>query len=812
MKKLFSILAVLSMAFAFAGCADGDGDADKNGGDGNGGDGPKQPVEGIEFVGGETPSPVMQSDGSFVTVQFYVSEDWSAETDVEWLTIKPTQGAASPDKAVQLIITGEENTELDERNAGVTIKAGEHEARFTVTQKQVDALTVTKDKVEMDEDGGTFEVAFVSNVGEVECEISASARDWISRSEATRALTEGTLSFEVKANAAQTPRDGSIMLKAGSKSATVTVYQYGREPRLIISQKYVTAPSAGGTVKVEAQSNIGDVQVEAPSEAWISRVATRGALSSYTFNFNAQPNEGDEARSAKIFFTAHEGKLRDTVVVTQFPQTTDGNFFKWPNKEETDGITRAFPGAEGGGMYTTGGRGGKVYHVTNLNDSGAGSLRYGLEMNDPRIIVFDVAGDIILKSDLGIGKGNVTVAGQTAPGDGICIRGGTVQVKANNVIIRFVRFRLGDESKFLSDGSDAIWGRYNENIILDHCSMSWSVDEVASFYGNRNFTMQWCMVAEAMANSVHGKGGHGYGGIWGGRNASFHHNMLAHNNSRNARIDHPEIYGGPSSSGTFTYIPSHRGNVDLRNNVIYNWGDNNTYGGEGGWFNFVGNYYKPGPASRDRKYFIDANGYYSSGSRQYDYPRLYLKDNHHTKYPEFDNNQKEGVQLHDGADKGNAGTMFLSSPLPIMKDDTEVCYTTTHSVNTAYQRVLDYVGVSHRRDAVDGHIVYDATYGVATYANGSNGSKGGIIDSQNDVGGWPVLTATEEELSRTKDTDGDGIPDYYEGLFGLDMNNPADAAECTFDKRYTNLEMYLHYLVQDIVSAQVKGGTDTELR
>ena len=287
--------------------------------------------------------------------------------------------------------------------------------------------------------------------------------------------------------------------------------------------------------------------------------------------------------------------------------------FKIPSVEE-DGVARAFPGAEGGGMYTTGGRGGKVIHVTNTNDSGAGSLREALGTSGARIIVFDVAGTIELQSDLKITRGDVTVAGQTAPGDGICLKNYTVNIQANNVIIRFVRFRLGDEAPWTeaqikngdADGEDCIWGRYLDNVILDHCSMSWSVDETASFYGNENFTMQWCLIAESMKEcKLHSKGTHGYGGIWGGKNASFHHNLLAHHDSRNARIDHPHIYQDHKN-------PARRGNVELRNNVIYDWGDNSTYGGEGGWFNIVNNYYKKGPSSKDRQYVVDLYGAYTS--------------------------------------------------------------------------------------------------------------------------------------------------------------------------------------------------------
>ena len=342
--------------------------------------------------------------------------------------------------------------------------------------------------------------------------------------------------------------------------------------------------------------------------------------------------------------------------------------FAIPSVEE-DGVARAFPGAEGGGMYTTGGRGGKVIHVTNLHDSGEGSLREAINTDGARIIVFDVAGIIELQSDLKISKGNVTIAGQTAPGDGICLKNYTTNIAANNVIIRFIRFRLGDEAPWTqadieagkADGEDCIWGRYLENVIIDHCSMSWSVDECASFYGNENFTLQWSLIAESMKNcKLHTKGSHGYGGLWGGKNASFHHNVLAHHDSRNARIDHPHIYENHKS-------PARRENVDLRNNVIYNWGDNSTYGGEGGHFNLVNNYYKKGPSSKDRKYFVDAYSVYSNcktcGQSNIDegYPELYLSGNVYAQYSSMANGPA-GVNWHNGGGHSHYNET-LSSPL-----------------------------------------------------------------------------------------------------------------------------------------------------
>ncbi|MBR7130205.1 MAG: fibronectin type III domain-containing protein, partial [Tidjanibacter sp.] len=423
--------------------------------------------------------------------------------------------------------------------------------------------------------------------------------------------------------------------------------------------------------------------------------------------------------------------LPDDPVVT--PQNPDNSKWMLPSWEN-DGVVRAFPGAEGGGMYTTGGRGGKVLHVTNLNDNGEGSFRWAVSQSGARTIVFDVAGTIHLKSDISIRQGNLTIAGQTAPGGGICIAGGTVNVSASNIIIRYVRFRLGDEGA-VSDGSDTTWGRYNSDIILDHCSMSWSIDEVSSYYANKNFTMQWCLLAEALNDSKHNKGNHGYGGIWGGRNASFHHNLLAHNNSRNPRFDHPEVYGN--------YVATHRGNSDYRNNVVYNWGDNSTYGGEGAAWNVVGNYYKPGPASKQRKYFVDANGIYSSSKTDYGYATMYVSGNYHAgAYAAAINSDNwSGIKLHDGSTPSNHNSWKSTAQLPIRKDDTQQCFTTTHTVQKAFEQVLAHVGASHRRDSVDERIVGEAKSGKATYGNG-------IINSQSTVGGWPTLSASAEELAR----------------------------------------------------------------
>ncbi len=540
-------------------------------------------------------------------------------------------------------------------------------------------------------------------------------------------------------------------------------------------------------------------------------VSNLTAGTSYRFGVQAVNTAGSSSLSWVEASTAKKKEDPDPDPPT--PEGIAYEEFDIPAVEE-DGIARAFPGAEGGGMYTTGGRGGKVIHVTNLNDSGEGSLRAAVNQSGARIVVFDVAGVIELQSDLKISKGDLTIAGQTAPGDGICLKNYTTNIQADNIIIRFIRFRLGDEAPWSqsdieagkADGEDCIWGRYHENIIIDHCSMSWSVDEGASFYGNEFFTLQWCVIAEAMRNcKLHTKGSHGYGGIWGGKNASFHHNLLAHNDSRNARIDHPHIYEDHKN-------PARRGNVDLRNNVIYNWGDNSTYGGEGGHFNFVGNYYKQGPSSKDRKYFVDAYGAYGSncktcGASNIDdgYPELHLSGNAYAQYSAMENGPA-GIYWHSGEDHAHYNET-VSTALTIQGKDAAEAYTTTQSAQDALTAVLSYSGASLSRDAVDERISDDVLAGSGTLIDD-------IASVKAQYGyAWPDYTASEEELAAVTDTDGDGIPDVVEDEWGLDKTDASDGAAISLDKngRYTNLEMYLHYLVKDIVAGGNTNGNYKKL-
>lgn len=482
---------------------------------------------------------------------------------------------------------------------------------------------------------------------------------------------------------------------------------------------------------------------------------------------------------------------------------------------EEDGIARAFPGAEGGGMYTTGGRGGKVLHVTNLNDSGDGSLRAAVNTKGARIIVFDVAGTIELTKQLKVedGYGDVTIAGQTAPGDGICIKNYSFVVNADNVIIRFLRFRLGDEGPDAGDSEDCIWGRYRKDIILDHCSMSWSIDETASFYGNVNMTMQWCLIAESMNKSKHSKSTHGYGGIWGGKDASFHHNLLAHHQNRTPRFDHQNLYEENGKS-----LDIYRGNVDYRNCVNYDWGASNAcYGGEGGHFNLVNNYIK-GLADK-KKYYIEADGGYTKTVKEgdkdvkkyypYEWAYLYFAGNYNNDYPSGDTSYPDGVywkKAYEDYSLSHEGHVS-ATPFAIKGKDGKAAYTSTHSASAAKNAVVKWAGASLARDAVDTRISADVDAGTGAIIND-------IADVKAKYGkAWPEYGASKEQIAQATDTDRDGMPDAFETQFGLNPSSAADGNVISLDKngRYTNLEMYLHYLVKDIVTGQNQGTTYEKL-
>ncbi len=452
----------------------------------------------------------------------------------------------------------------------------------------------------------------------------------------------------------------------------------------------------------------------------------------------------------------------------------------------------AFPGAEGYGKYTTGGRGGRVIYVTTLDDnSSPGSFRYAVNKSGARIVLFRISGTIQLNSALKITNSDLTVAGQTAPGDGICIRDYPVEIQAGNVIVRFLRFRMGDETQ---QEADAFWGRNHRNIIIDHCSMSWSTDECASFYDNENFTMQWCIISESLCNSVHDKGSHGYGGIWGGQGASFHHNLLSCHDSRN-----PRFCGSRYSSQPDAEL------VDFRNNVLYNWGSNSSYGAEGGNYNIVNNYYKAGPATSSSKQSRIVQPYSDDGSNSQPagtYGIFYIAGNYLTASSSVTNDNWQGVSLHSGFATYAPGIGLDDIKSETVFSEPEV---TTHTAEEAYAKILDYAGAGLSRDLVDTRITRDVSTGTATYPDGGNGSTNGIIDTQSAVGGWPELKSTEAPL----DTDADGMPDNWEDANGLDKNNSADAQLKTVDGEYPNIEVYINSLVASIIENQNEGGIST---
>lgn len=448
----------------------------------------------------------------------------------------------------------------------------------------------------------------------------------------------------------------------------------------------------------------------------------------------------------------------------------------------------AFPGAEGFGKYVTGGRGGRVIYVTTLNDDNSpGSLRHAVNQTGPRIILFKVSGNIKLLNVLNINNGDITIAGQTAPGDGITIRDYSVRINADNVILRYLRFRLGDET---NQENDAIWGRDHKNIMIDHCTMSWSTDECASFYDNENFTMQWCLLSESLKNSIHGKGAHGYGGIWGGQNASFHHNLLAHHDSRNPRLNGSR-YSNQSGSEL----------VDFRNNVIYNWGNNTVYGAEGGNYNLVNNYFKSGPATAANRYRIlqpyadDGKNNQPSGV----FAKFYIRGNFVAGSDANSLNNWLAVSLHS-----TFATYAPGITLDDLKSETIFLQPegTTHSAEAAFQKVTEYAGASLKRDTADRRIAGEVTSGAVTYVSGGNGSTNGIIDTQSAVGGWPEL----HTLPPPDDTDYDGMPDTWELSNGLDKNNPNDARLTSVEGNYPNIETYINSLAASITEDQVKDG------
>jgi hypothetical protein len=420
-------------------------------------------------------------------------------------------------------------------------------------------------------------------------------------------------------------------------------------------------------------------------------------------------------------------------------------------------MTLAFPGAEGGGMYTSGGRGYDVYEVTTLEDYGEGdppikgTLRDAVSQGN-RTVVFRVSGTIHLKQSLKIKQKNLTIAGQTAPGDGIAVAGfGTDISGSENIIVRYMRFRPGSTN--IESEPDAFGGRDVKNAMVDHISTSWSIDETLSFYRNENTTLQWSIISESLYISGHVKGRHGYGGIWGGENATFANNLIASHTSRLPALGNSGNKLHPISS------------TDMVNNVIYNWGFNSTYGGNDQENNMINNYYKPGPATHEKviKRVVSPgqNGRFSW---------FYVKGNY------MYGNKAVTEDNTLGMEEIKDGTVFSDSPYEVFGHDT----LNIKPAEKAYEEVLKKAGATYpRRDAVDARIVNDVKNGT-----------GRLINNEWEVGGYPELKSTKAPI----DTDHDGIPNVWEEAKGLNPNDITDGKEITASG-YSNLELYLNSLV-----------------
>lgn len=422
-----------------------------------------------------------------------------------------------------------------------------------------------------------------------------------------------------------------------------------------------------------------------------------------------------------------------------------------------------FDGAEGCGKYTTGGRGGIIYYVTSLEDDvqTSGTLRYVLKQPGVKVILFAVSGTIELKNPLKINTGNVTIYGQSAPGDGICIKGRPVIIEADNVIIQYVRFRMGDAGY---DG-DALECVGHKNILIDHCSMSWSTDECASCYGNTNFTMQWCMIYEGLNTDM--KGNHGFGGIWGGSNASFHHNLIANQSNRCPRFDHD-------------YVNILKGPVDFVNNVIYIVNSaNGTYGGEScnttgsqRNINMVNNYYKYSSSAGSAKGRIlnpstsCSNCTKAMGCSTIVPGKFYIAGNYVDGYE----------------DKTNDNWSAVSPVSDIMKSLAPFAMSQEVSKQTAqdaYASVLAKAGASYVRDEVDARVVSQVVNNTGTTVSS--------VDS------WPTYASG----TPVKDSDRDGISDDWEEANGLNKTDSRDSWNAAPSGR-SYLEEYMQSLVKDL--------------
>ena len=438
----------------------------------------------------------------------------------------------------------------------------------------------------------------------------------------------------------------------------------------------------------------------------------------------------------------------------------------------------AFPGAEGFGKYTTGGRGGKIFIVSNLNDDGEGSFRKAAASKGPRIVVFAVSGTIHLASPLSI-KSDITIAGQSAPGDGICLADYPVTLGGDNIIVRYLRFRMGDKNQRggMVDGNggdDAFGGTRRKNIVVDHCSMSWSTDEVFSVYAGDSTSLQWNLISEPLNYSYHFETGdtdyehHGYGAIWGGAHLSAHHNLFAHCNNRNPRFN--GIRTTPEEL------------VDYRNNVIYDWGSNNIYAGEGGKYNLVNNYFRYGPSTmKSVRYRIVNPGKWEKPPIPYG--KFFVSGNYVDGSDEVTANNWLGIHMGNNGSAEDKKNAVVDSAFPVEGINTQTAL-------EAYTSVLEEVGASLKRDTLDERIINDVKNRTGRLIDVQGGYPHGTAYELT-VNAWPVL----KSVPAAKDSDADGMPDDWEKKNRLNPNDANDASLYKLSKEYTNIEMYINSLM-----------------
>ena len=756
-------------------------------------------------------------EGSF-TLSVTASGAWTAAvTEGEWLALSKTEGEGSGD--LRLMFT--ENTDAESRTGKVRVvlTGGSGLAQeIKVEQLGTDPDILISTDMEEGETvpyiGGTLTFQVVSNV-EYAVEI-AEKDSWIEKIEPeeavkSRSFVTDNVQFLVKQNNGLR-RTGLITFKSVGEyvmSKSVEITQQAVQTTLAAEQDEYVIPYRCAQLVIPITQDVEiDYEVSFSENSWVTW--NKEASDGKRIVLDIDDNTTDFPRNVDI--TVKNSVLEKQLSLFQYGK---------PNPRIGDDLSTAqplaFPGAEGGGRFTTGGRGGRIYRVTTLEDYAKtdrpieGSLRYGIEQEKgPRIIIFDVSGIIEMKRPMFLvdGEPDISIIGQTAPGDGITLKGYNFSFNLSitttklNAIVRFIRFRPGDEHADYAE--DAIGGRYFTDAIVDHVTASWSEDETLSFYACENFTAQWCIASESLNISNHSKGAHGYGAMFSGNNASFHHILLAHHGSRCPRISD---YSGQNEFGS--------GPFDVRNVVYYNWSRDGqgSYGGKNAKFNLTNCYYKAGPATG-----TDEN--IAWRILQTDpTARIYLDGNYVTANPETT------------ADNWNTGVweQFWRDVNPTEEEKQAMKMTdyypygkvTTHTAELAYERVLDYAGASLRRDVIDERIVNEVRTGSATHIGSAteyedeDGNvhqvevhRPGIIDTVGDTEGYPEV----KSLKPWADTDGDGIPDIWEEAYGLDPENADDAGEKTVDEsgRYSNLEVYFHNLVQHIVYYQNEGGQSIE--